>query len=266
MPLRPAIALLVILAVLSACTPTPRVEPPQTTGVPPQFPGDAYEQAARAGERVYRVDPAQSRIVVYVRADGPLAGTLGHSHVISTNRIHGYVLPAEDSGGQGDFYIALSDLVVDDPQLRAAAGFDGGPSTDQIEGTRRNMHKVLETQRFPYALLHLRPVRRPDIGEALAGTLTLHGRREPVVIPARITRSPTSVTATGTFRITHHQFGMTPYSVLGGALRVRDEIEIRFDVHASPFALKARRRGDPTLGMKWESNDRNGKVHTKKPG
>jgi hypothetical protein len=39
-------------------------------------------------------------------------------------------------------------------------------------------------------------------------------------------------TVTGHFSVLQSEFGMTPYSVLGGALRVQDWIDVDFALHA----------------------------------
>lgn len=220
------------LSGLSACTPAPRVEAPPVTGPPQGFPADFYEQAARAGEPVYRVDPEQSLVVGYVYSEGPLAPTLGHSHVVSTRQIHGYILP-RDAGGRADFYLAVEALAVDDPELRAEAGFTSDLSEQDIEATRNNMlTKVLEAGRYPYVLLRLDDLPLQGGSAPLTGLLTLHGQTEAVEIPARVAMAADVLSTEGEFRITHTQFGMTPYSALSGALRVSDGLDFRFRIVA----------------------------------
>ena len=58
------------------------------------------------------------------------------------------------TSGRADLYVPLDTLVVDEPALRAEAGFDTQPSAADIAGTRRNMlEKVLEADRYPFALI-----------------------------------------------------------------------------------------------------------------
>lgn len=217
---------------LSGCTPTPQVEGPPVTGPPQGFPITFYEQAARAGEPVYRVDSDQSLVIGYVYSEGPLAPTLGHSHVVSTQQVYGYILP-RDSGGRADFYLAVEELVVDDPELRAEAGFTSDLSEQDVEATRSNMlTKVLESGRYPYVLLRLDALPPQGGSEPITGLLTLHGQTEAIEIPARVRSTGEVLTVEGEFRITHTRFGMTPYSAFAGALRVSDGLDFRFRILA----------------------------------
>ena len=99
---------------------------------------------------MFRVDPARSLLLIVVRRGGALA-QFGHDHVVASHDVAGYIAPDE---GRADLYVPLDALVVDEPALRAEAGFDTQPSAADIAGTRRNMlEKVLETSRHPYALI-----------------------------------------------------------------------------------------------------------------
>lgn len=222
---------------LTACAPTPEVEAPGASAAPPQFPTSLYREAARAGEEVYRVSPRSSRLIVHVRSEGPLAPTLGHSHVVSTGRLHGFIMPGANRG-QADIYLAVADLVVDDPALRQAAGYTSELSAEEIAATRSNMlSEVLEARQYPYVRLHLDspPPAGAEGPHRLNGELTLHGQTRSVAIPARISRFGEGLRATGAFRITHRQFGMQPYSALAGALRVSEQLHLHFDLLAYPL-------------------------------
>lgn len=217
---------------LSACAPAPRVELPPVAGPPEGFPAELYEQAAQDGESVYRVAPEYSILVTYAYAEGALASTVGHSHVVSTRQIDGYVLVRE-SGVRADLYLAVEDLVVDDPELRAQAGFSGELSEENIQATRSNMlTQVLEAGRYPFVSLHLdsRPPRAR--GDPVTGLLTLHGQTREIKIPISVARTEEHLSAHGEFHITHTGFGMSPYSTFAGALRVSDGLDLRFDIFA----------------------------------
>jgi polyisoprenoid-binding protein YceI len=120
---------------------------------------------------------------------------------------------------------------MDEPELRRDAGVEGNPSVDDIEATRRAMlDKVLETRRFPFALIH---VTRVD-AQALAVTLTLHGVTRSQQIPAQIRTLADGVEVSGKLAIQQTDFGITPLAVMGGGLRVEDALTLRFRVRARP--------------------------------
>src|SRR5262245_57038327 len=97
---------------VAGCAGLFRLEAP--TAPPPEFPESHYLQAQKQGKPVYRVDPAESLVVIEVRRGGSLA-RLGHDHVVASHDVTGYVSPDE---GRADMYLALARLAVDEPELR----------------------------------------------------------------------------------------------------------------------------------------------------
>ena len=115
--------------------PVSTAPPSLPTGAPPDFPHAYYRQLQAQGKPVFRVDAARSQVVIEVRRGGSLA-RLGHDHVVASHDVAGNIAPDE---GRADFYVRLDALTVDEPDLRASAGFDTQPDADDIAGTRRNM-------------------------------------------------------------------------------------------------------------------------------
>jgi len=209
---------------LGACAPAPR-EAPIGPRAPAGFPEQVYRQAVRAGQAVYRIDAASSLAVFEVHRGGALA-RLGHDHVIASHEVAGYVDPAAK---RADLYVSLSSLTVDEPKLRAAAHFDTQPSADDIAGTQRNMRlHVLDVARYPFARIAIRSAGN-DLVDA---DITLHGVTRTVHVPVRVAVRADSLDVNGDFVIRQTEFGIAPLSVLGGAVRVEDEVSIRFMLHA----------------------------------
>lgn len=217
--LGPALA---VAALLAGCA---RVAPPP---VAPAAAGDAfswYRQAAAAGAIVLAIDPAQSLIAVTVRRGGPFA-RFGHDHVVASGTIAGFAAPAR---GRADFSFRLDQMSVDDPALRREAGLGAQPPDDAIAGTRANMlGRVLDADHFPVVSLHAE--RRA--GQPVQLTITLHGVSRTVAAPATIEESADGVTAAGTLNLRQSDFGITPMSVLGGAMTVIDTMELRYRIVA----------------------------------
>jgi hypothetical protein len=212
-----------VLVLLAACAPQVRETAPPPA-MPPDFPRAFYEEEAARGRAVLRVDPAASLVVLTVRRGGSLA-RLGHDHVVASHTMQGYVAPG---AARADLYIALDDLTVDEPALRAEAGLDTQPSASDIEGTRANMRdKVLETGRYPFAL-----VRATSTGDKLKVEITLHGTTRSFEVPAKVEKQRDGLAVQGALAIKQSDFGITPFSILGGAVAVQDRIELRFRVLA----------------------------------
>jgi hypothetical protein len=204
----------------------PAAPPAATPPGAPDLDTTYYRDAAARGAKVYRVEPGDSLVVVRVYRGGRLA-RLGHDHAVSSREPRGFI---DADKGRGDFYLAVESLAVDDPAQRAAAGFGSTPSESDIAGTRSNMlEKVLEAERFPFVVLRVRAVAQ----DALEAELSLHGVTRPVRIPAKIESRGERLEASGSFAINQTDFGIEPFSVFGGALAVRDRIDLSFAIRAA---------------------------------
>lgn len=225
---RAALAAAALLALLFAgCAPLLRVEAPPAA--PPEFPDGYYQQTLREGKAVYRVDSADSLIVIEVRRGGSLS-RLGHDHVVASHEVTGYVAPGE---GRADMYVALARLVVDEPELRKEAGFDTQPTESDIEGTRSNMlNHVLEAERFPFALIAVAGADGKARKATLSVAITLHGQMRTLQVPAEIEADEKSVSVSGKLAFNQTDFGITPYSLLGGAIAVKDGLALHFRIRA----------------------------------
>jgi hypothetical protein len=83
----------------------------------------------------------------------------------------------------------------------------------------------------------VRGVENDAAGSWLKATLSVNGTERAVRIPARVAATPTDVEVTGQLEVQQTSFGITPYSILAGALQVKDEVAIRFRIHASRLAM-----------------------------
>jgi polyisoprenoid-binding protein YceI len=226
---RAACFVLALAVLLTACAPPQRAPSLPPVARPEGFPTQAYLDAAARGEAVYALEPGNSLAVATVRRGGPLA-KLGHDHVVASHALNGYVRPA---AGVGDLYVPLADLDVDEAELRRDAGLDTTPSAADIAGTAKNLQeKVLATDRHPYAIVHFE--RRG--ADTLQLTMSLNGVSHEYTLPARIDVANEELSAEGRFALKQTDFGITPFAILGGGLRVEDAIAMRFVVKAHRIA------------------------------
>jgi len=212
---------------LAGCAELPRIEAP--VAPPAEFPEGYYQQALKQGKAIYRVDPAESLVVIEVRRGGSLA-RLGHDHVVASHDVTGYIAPEE---GRTDLYMALARMQVDEPALRKEAGFDTEPTESDIEGTRSNMlNHVLEADKFPFALIAVAGADASQKKTTLAVAITLHGHMRTLQVPAEIEADDKTIVVSGKLAFNQTDFGITPYSLLGGAIAVKDGLELRFRIRA----------------------------------
>lgn len=223
--------------VLGGCI-TPPPVPVLPEGAPPDFPADKYTGAERDAQ-IYTVASASSLVTVKVYRGGTLS-RLGHDHVIAARRVEGYAALKSAAGGatsvQADLYAALGDMSVDEAALRAAAGFATEPSEDDKQGTRANMLKSLDAGSFPFVQVALAasiPARGAFEGEVEASvSVRLHGVEQAFRVPVAVSLSNDEIHASGSFEIAQTDFDIEPFSVMGGALAVKDELEIDFLIQA----------------------------------
>lgn len=221
-----AIAALFVAALACACAPNvprPAVAP---TAVPDAFPEDYYRQAAARGEPVFRVEPTGSVIVIEVRRAGRLAH-LGHDHVVASHDVQGLIAPGQV---RADLFVRLEQLAVDEQSLRDEAGFDTSVSEDDIAATRRNMlGRVLHIDQHPYVLI---AVRGAESDRPLKIEITLNGVTRAIDVPVDLQTSAEQLAVSGRLSLAQTDFGITPFSILNGAIQVRDEVNVRFAVRA----------------------------------
>ncbi len=242
--LRPVFPLLVVAFIAAGCarlTPQPSSGPVAVT-VPVQTSAPAPRATASA-QQIWRIDRQRSLIAITVHRGGALA-RLGHDHVVASRDIEGTAMQQEDGAGQAgssragsgraDLHFRLDQLTVDEPALRKEAGFDTQPGPDAITGTRTNMlTRVLEAERFPLVAIHASWPTGTAEHDGMTGIrldIALHGVTRTVDTKARIAKSGDTISVEGSLRLNQSDFGIVPFSVMGGALAVKDGLDLRFEI------------------------------------
>ncbi|WP_395399151.1 YceI family protein [Pseudoduganella sp. UC29_106] len=173
------------------------------------------------------IDHVKSVVAITVRRGGTLA-RLGHDHVIASHTLDGYVAAGML---KAVLRFKLSEMSVDEAPLRAQAGLPPPPSADAIFATRRNMlEHVLEAEKYPWLLVQAE--QAPGNPALLNADITLHGETRRYSVPVTLERKDGTLRATGSFNVKQTDFGIKPFSVMGGAMVVQDQVELRFDISA----------------------------------
>jgi polyisoprenoid-binding protein YceI len=140
--------------------------------------------------QAFRVDSDASWLRVLAYPDGPLK-RFGHHHVISHHGISGTVEVAQDPL-ESTFMleIAVSDLAVDDADVRALEGEDFQDEVPQkdIDGTRANMlgEKLLNAEQFPTIQVQSSAIEGSMPAVTIVATVTVTGIESSVAFPATI--------------------------------------------------------------------------------
>jgi len=231
------VGLRLILTVVCA-TAIPGCAPRRAESPPPApAPGaEATELAIPSGATAYRIDPDRSIVTLRVYRAGRLA-RLGHNHVITSANETGYAWTSGAPATSGfEMRIAVADLVVDDPVARAAAGpeFPGELTQAAREGTRSNMLRaeVLDGARHPQIVVGADSVGGTWDRPSVAARVTLRGVTRSMDVPLAVVRDDESIVARGVFRVLQSDFGITPFSIGGGAIAVADAVDVSFEIRA----------------------------------
>jgi hypothetical protein len=203
---------------------------------PDNFPGAAFASADLNSNKLYRIDSARSDIVIRVYRAG-LMQRLGHDHIVASRHLQGYVLLKDDAGTadacRATFFVPLAALIVDDPALREQANLTTKPSPASIAGTKRNMLLSLDAEVFPF--VHLTSTNcSPGLnGGPVTTFLTLHGvTREQTLQATLIKIDGNTLQLEGDFSLHQSDFGITPFSVMNGLLKVQDKLDLSYHLVA----------------------------------
>ena len=228
----------VLVLALAACG------APRTRQGAPQSPDEsAGRPELPVGGAVYHVDEAQSELRILVFRAGPLAH-FGHNHVMVNRTIRGAVTVA-DAPDSPAFWLSVpaAGFVVDDAQARAEEGADFAAAVpdEARSGTLQNMlgAAVLDAAEFPsITVKSLRVSAAQDAANpgamSAAVTVGVAGHESTIDVPFTLQRDPGRLSATGRVELRQTDLGLTPYSLMLGALQVQDAMTVKFKIVALP--------------------------------
>jgi hypothetical protein len=201
-------------------------------------PGDLsaqYAPLAAQGGRVMHLHPDASQIRIQVFRAGR-AVHLGHNHVISAPQFEGFFYwPAQNlEAARFDLVFRLDQLVFDLPSQRAALGpaFAAVLSEAAIAATREHMlgPDNMQADRYPLVRIHSLEITGEAPKFAARVAIALHGKTREMHIPLSVTGLPQRVNASGSLVLRQSDFGVQPYSVMGGLLAVQDDVLLEFSL------------------------------------
>lgn len=181
--------------------------------------------------QVVYLNSEQSLIQLFVYRAGRLAH-LGHNHLISAP-VKGVVrLHPNIEQTAFELILNVTEFTVDDATARAKAGGDfASPITAQAKiDTRKNMlgKELLDAENFPYIEIYSLSVEGEFSQIEAVFAVTLKGVTQALKSTIEVTREGADYIASGSLVISQQQFDLKPYSILGGAIAVADEIIVRY--------------------------------------
>jgi polyisoprenoid-binding protein YceI len=186
--------------------------------------------SAAPAAATYSVDSGRSTLTVTV-GKGGLFKAFGHDHLIRATRLSGLVRFDEDQpeGASVDFVVDAASLSVIDP-----GESDAGRQSIQLTMLS---DKVMDVQRFPSITFTsggvssaVQTAEGRDL--VVQGVLRLHGVDRPVRVPVHVAIDRGVLRVRGEVSLRQTEFGITPVTVAGGMVRVKDELTISFEIIA----------------------------------
>ncbi|HET7650609.1 MAG TPA: YceI family protein [Gammaproteobacteria bacterium] len=219
--------LAISMAALAGCSQVPVKAPAMLAALPPLITKGAIH---------YTIEPDRTNVRFLVYRAGPLAA-FGHNHVIRAGAVHGDIYLNRRFPLSGfEFALPVDEFRVDEPAARAAEGSDFAeqPSPQAISGTTRNMlgPGVLDAARYPEVSVRSVAVDGSLDNPTATIRITLHGVQRDITVPLALKVSGRQLTADGRFAIKQSDFGITPFSILGGGLQVADTVKVEFHIAA----------------------------------
>lgn len=165
------------------------------------------------------IDTNRSRITIHVGKAGLLSGA-AHNHAINAPIASGTM--RESAPPHVEFTVEAAKLTVEpDPKINAK---------DQATIQTHMEDMTLETKKYPQIVFRSSRIEKLPSGEwRVDGDLTLHGVTKPVSL--RVKQTGDEYTSHTILKQT--DFSIKPISIGGGMIKVKDEIELDFQIFSS---------------------------------
>lgn len=186
---------------------------------------------ALADPQTYTVDSGE--LAVMIKYD---RGTLmnGHDHILLTRDFTGSAtLDLQDPAGCDiTMRMKVDSLQVDPGDARSNYGLDGTTSDGDKSSIKKNALSKGQLNAESYPEITFKSTKCGQSGDDLTvtGDLTIRGTSHQITTTVDASTSDGKLSAKGSFKATHADFGFKPYSALLGALKNAEELNFYFNV------------------------------------
>jgi hypothetical protein len=193
----------------------------------------SYNTLRKEAGVLYRLEPSHSELRIHAFRAGS-ARQFGHNHVLSATRFAGYAFLARP-GAQGtrfELALRLDEMDLGLAEQRSALGesFATQLSPEQVQGTREHMLGPygLQAEQFPWVRIASLQIQGDAPKYAAQLEVELHGQRRVLWVPLTVQTTPSMLQVQGAVVLQQTDFGIKPYTVLGGLLAVQDTVVVEF--------------------------------------
>ena len=172
--------------------------------------------------RRWNLDASDGELLIHTGVTGR-AAKMGHRLTIAMNSWQATVRWAGSEPAAAELTVDVASLDV----LRGEGGVTplSGPEKALV---RSNALKSLDADRFPQIRFQAEHIEKTGDGYRLTGTLEIHGSARDRVIELRVADLGVSWRLSGEADVRQSEFGVKPYSLLMGSLKVVDDVAVSF--------------------------------------
>ena len=175
----------------------------------------------------FRLGPGAGRVVIKTGRAG-LAARAGHDLTIEVTRWSAKVsVPLEEDGGLTAATVS-AELDLGSLEVREGTGGAKPLSDRDRREIKKQMSGILGDGTASFASSRI--IASGASGGAIEGTFTLNGKTQPVRLQVT---APSPGRYRGTATVVQSAFGIKPYTGFFGALKLRDEVGVEFEVDLS---------------------------------
>jgi len=184
----------------------------------------------------YRIDSSASELRLLVYRTGALA-SLGHNHVILNRSVTGSIdVAATLDASSFTLRAPIAAFIIDDSQARAEEGedFPGDISDEAKTGTYNNMTGSALLDSIQYPVIEVRSLHVQQSLGTFTAILAVRvaGRETNLSLPFVLKREAYGLSASASFELRQSALGLTPFSLMLGALAVRDAMDVKLRLAA----------------------------------
>ena len=176
----------------------------------------------------YNIVAGESSLTVFVAKDGALA-RMAHDHNMGVKGFSGKITIPNNSASAGTLEL--------DVDARSLVILDQISAKDKAEITNNMNSSVLESAKYPKITFRSTSISNfnqngNNANLTVNGDLTLHGVTKRIAIPVSVALAGANLRATGQYTLRQTDFGIKPYSVFLGSIKVKNEVVIKFNIVA----------------------------------
>ncbi|WP_445165306.1 YceI family protein [Mycolicibacterium sp. Dal123E01] len=173
-------------------------------------------------DTAWKLTAAEGELQILTGVGGP-AAKMGHRLTIAMASWHA------DVQWQGTQPVA-ADLVVEVDSLQVIKGEGGvtplsGPEKAVV---RSNALKALNAKKYPQVTFRSEDISKTSAGYRLDGTVEIHGTSRRQTVDLAVEDVGGAWVMSASVPVAQTQFGVKPYSLFVGSLKVADEVTLKF--------------------------------------